>query len=75
MKKQLQQTDIRILLVRGCLILISIFLLHFLYQYNQIDKVSLYETGGREFAKATVVKVIKDNEKKMESILAAKLFS
>lgn len=64
MKKQLQQTDIRTLLGRGCLIIISIFFLLFLYRYNQIDKVSLYETDGREFAKATVVKVIKDNEKK-----------
>ncbi len=64
MKKQLQQTDIRILLGRGCLIIIGISFLLFLYRYNQIEKISLYETEGREFAKAKVVKVIQDNEEK-----------
>lgn len=63
MKKQIQQTDIRKLLGRGCLILLGIFFLLFLYQYNQLEKVTLYETDGREFARATVVKLIQDNEK------------
>lgn len=41
----------------------GILFLLFLYHYNQIDKVKLYETEGRSFAKAKVIEIISDNQK------------
>lgn len=64
MKNQLKQTGIKTLAVRGCLVIAGILFLLFLYQYNQMDKVTLYETEGRNFVKAVVVQVIEDNQEK-----------
>lgn len=33
----------------------------FLYQYNQIERVGLYDTEGKTFERARVVKILKDN--------------
>ena len=63
MKEQLKHTGTKTLIGRGCLIVLGILFLLFLYRYNQIDKVTLYETGGRNFVKAKVTKIITDNEK------------
>lgn len=64
MKNQLKKTGIKTLAVRGCLVIAGILFLLFLYQYNQMDKVTLYETEGRNFVKAVVVQVIEDNQEK-----------
>lgn len=47
---------------RGCLAFTGILFLLFLYRYNQFERVSLYETEGRTFEKATVLEVLQDNE-------------
>lgn len=47
---------------RGCLAFAGILFLLFLYRYNQFERVSLYETEGRTFEKATVIEVLQDNE-------------
>lgn len=64
MKEQLKKTGIRTLAGRGCLVVIGILFLLFLYQYNQIEKVTLYETNGRNFVKAKIIQIVEDNEKK-----------
>lgn len=61
MKEQLKKTGVKTLAGRGCLIVIGILFLLFLYQYNQIYKVTLYETDGRDFVKAKVTQIIEDN--------------
>ena len=63
MKELLNKTGIKTLFKRGCLALSGILFLLFLYHYNQIDKVKLYETEGRSFAKAKVIEIISDNQK------------
>lgn len=69
MKEQLKKTDIKTLAGRGCLMVISILFLLFLYQYNQIDKVTLYETKGRSFVKAKVIRIIEDNEQEGDTYI------
>ena len=52
-------------LKRGILLLLVLAAAGFLlwiYQLNQIEREPLMETGGREFVKARVLSVIKDNE-------------
>ena len=62
MLKELKKTGIKTIAGRGCLAIAGILFLLFLYRYSQIDKVILYETEGRTFAKAEVMDVIEDNE-------------
>lgn len=62
MLKELKKTGIKTIAGRGCLAIAGILFLLFLYRYSQIDKVILYETEGRSFAKAEVMDVIEDNE-------------
>ena len=56
MREQLKKTDIKTLVGTGCLIVISILSLLFLYQYNQIEK---------ECYRGTVN--VTDNEEKRDS--------
>ena len=44
------------------ILLITALFALFLYRYNQIDRVGLYDTEGKTFEKAEVVDIIKDNE-------------
>ena len=44
------------------ILLITVLFALFLYRYNQIDRVGLYDTEGKTFEKAEVVDIIKDNE-------------
>ena len=44
------------------ILLITVLFALFLYRYNQIDRVGLYDTDGKTFEKAEVVDIIKDNE-------------
>ena len=44
------------------ILLITVLFVLFLYRYNQIDRVGLYDTEGKTFEKAEVVDIIKDNE-------------
>ena len=44
------------------ILLITALFALFLYRYNQIDRVGLYDTEGNTFEKAEVVDIIKDNE-------------
>ncbi|WP_310602082.1 YibE/F family protein [Anaerosporobacter sp.] len=46
----------------GCLAVAGILFLLFLYNLNQIEKESFYDTEGRNFVKAKVVEIIEDNE-------------
>ena len=62
MLEELKKTGIKTIAGRGCLAIAGILFLLFLYRYSQIDKVILYETEGRTFAKAEVMDVIEDNE-------------
>lgn len=62
MLEELKKTGIKTIAGRGCLAIAGILFLLFLYRYSQIDKVILYETEGRSFAKAEVMDVIEDNE-------------
>lgn len=62
MLEELKKTGIKTIAGRGCLAIAGILFLLFLYRYSQIDKVILYETEGRTFAKAVVMDVIEDNE-------------
>lgn len=62
MLEELKKTGIKTIAGRGCLAIAGILFLLFLYCYSQIDKVILYETEGRTFAKAEVMDVIEDNE-------------
>ena len=48
----------RQLIILLCAVLFALFL----YRYNQIDRVGLYDTEGKTFEKAEVVDIIKDNE-------------
>ena len=62
MLEELKKTGIKTIAGIGCLAIAGILFLLFLYRYSQIDKVILYETEGRTFAKAEVMDVIEDNE-------------
>ena len=62
MLEELKKTGIKTIAGIGCLAIAGILFLLFLYRYSQIDKVILYETEGRSFAKAEVMDVIEDNE-------------
>ena len=62
MLEELKKTGIKTIAGRVCLAIAGILFLLFLYRYSQIDKVILYETEGRTFAKAEVMDVIEDNE-------------
>ena len=44
------------------ILLITVLFALFLYRYNQIDRVGLYDTEGKTFEKAEVVDIIRDNE-------------
>lgn len=44
------------------ILLITVLFAVFLIQYNQIDRVGLYDTEGKTFEKARVVDIIEDNE-------------
>ena len=44
------------------ILLITIVFAVFLYQYNQIERVGLYDTEGKTFEKARVVEILQDNE-------------
>ncbi len=44
------------------ILLITILFAVFLYQYNQIERVGLYDTEGKTFEKARVVEILQDNE-------------
>ena len=62
MLEELKKTGIKTIAGIGCLAIAGILFLLLLYRYSQIDKVILYETEGRTFAKAEVMDVIEDNE-------------
>lgn len=44
------------------ILLITVLFAAFLIQYNQIDRVGLYDTEGKTFEKARVVDIVEDNE-------------
>ena len=44
------------------ILLITVLFAVFLIQYNQIDRVGLYDTEGKTFEKARVVDIVEDNE-------------
>lgn len=44
------------------ILLITVLFAAFLIRYNQIDRVSLYDTEGKTFEKARVVDIVEDNE-------------
>ena len=44
------------------ILLVTVLFALFLYRYNQIDRVGLYDTQGKTFEKAEVVDIIRDNE-------------
>lgn len=44
------------------ILLITVLFALFLYRYNQIDRIGLYDTEGKTFEKAEVVDIIRDNE-------------
>lgn len=43
-------------------LLLTVIFALFLYKYNQIDRIGLYETEGKTFQKAKVVEILQDNE-------------
>ncbi|BBF41871.1 integral membrane protein [Lachnospiraceae bacterium KM106-2] len=54
--------DKKMILRKGCLLVFGILFLLFLFNINQLKKESFYDTKGRSFVKAEVVKIIKDNK-------------
>lgn len=43
-------------------LLLTVIFALFLYKYNQIERIGLYETEGKTFQKAKVVEILQDNE-------------
>ena len=44
------------------ILLITVIFAVFLYRYNQIERIGLYDTEGKTFEKARVVEILQDNE-------------
>ena len=43
------------------ILLITVIFAVFLYRYNQIERIGLYDTEGKTFEKARVVEIMEDN--------------
>ena len=44
------------------ILLITAVFAVFLYRYNQIERIGLYDTEGKTFEKARVIEILEDNE-------------